>query len=307
MSRRLMRNCRQLVPMLLAVVSCTPRERGTHRWPEESRPVFSVSLPDSVSDVIAVDSVRLVPAPPMDFAATIEPDREHTRPLVASGTGESKVVTLAPASTVRHGDVLVSLRRTGSPDERWGVVAPSDGWWRPVRYAGESVWPGDTLGTVQSSGWYRAVGRVEDRGRSPARPGDFAAIVLPGLQGATVSGTVVSVSAGAYGGSDLSVHFQARPDTVLGSAIVQVSVVPRESLLVVPAAAVAQLSLGPAVFLPRGRGVYAVRLIVLDPHPSIGLVVHDGLEGPVSVATSSFDLLLRAAEESLSAFRRGTR
>ncbi len=302
--------CRRVILLLVCTsvlsgtVGCTSRDRGPAPWHDESPPEFSVSLPQSVATRIGLDSVRLVPASPIGFAATIEPDREHARPLLVAIAGESRTLEVRRAAHVRRGDTVLSLRRVGDQSAAWAVVAPSDGLWRPMRYSGESVWSGDTLGTVQGETWYRAIGRVDDVGRSPARTGDSAAIELPGPSRRWVSGRVAEVSMSAYGGTDVIVHFQAT-DGLPSS--VQVTVVPRESLLVAPRGALVTLSNGPAVFVPEHDGVFAVRFLIVDPHAGLGAVVHGGLEGTTEVAAGDLGLLQAAAEDSLSAIRRRSR
>ncbi len=266
--------------------------------------MFSIALVDSAQVPTRLDSVRRIAAPPIDFAATVEPDREHSQPVLVTATGEAKVLRLALASMVHRGDTLVSLRLVGNQEGTRIAIAPGEGWWRPRRYGGESVWEGDTLGTVQSAGWYRAIGPVEDGGRIPVRLGDAATIELPGPRAHQVGGTVASVAASGFGGTDVTVHFLSVPDTVLPPAIVQVTVVPGDSLLVVPSGSVVNLSFGPAVFLPRGHGVHAVQFLVVDPHASLGTVVHGGLDGPAAVASGDLRRLVAAAEESLSVIRR---
>lgn len=293
-----------LPTILIAVVSCTASDHPAARWPEETAPVLSVALAHSMVAVSAVDSVRLVAPSPIGFAATVEPDREHTRPVLVASSGESRLLEVSAASMRHVGDTVALLRQTGNPGSTWAATAVSAGWWRPRRYLGESVWPGDTLGTIQTEGWYRAFGRLEHGGGSPARLGDAATIVLPGAHGTAIPGTVRSVLSGGFGGTDIYVHFLAQSDSVLPPAIVQVTVFPRESLLVVPSGAVVNLSFGPAVFLPRGHGAYAVQFLVVDPHASLGTVVHGGLDGPAAVAAGDLRQLVAAAEESLSVIRR---
>ena len=293
--------------MLSGTAGCTSRDRGRAPWHDDSPPEFSVSLPQSVATRIGLDSVRLVPASPIGFAATIEPDRGHARPVLVPIAGESKTLEVRRATHVRRGDTVLSLRRVGDQSAAWVAMAPSDGLWRPMRYSGESVWPGDTLGTVQSESWYRAIGRVDDVGRSPARTGDSAAIELPAPSGKWVSGRVAEVSMRAYGGTDVIVHFQATDGIPPSASSVQVTVVPRESLLVAPRGALVTLSYGPAVFMPQHDGVFAVRFLIVDQHAGLGAVVHGGLERTTEVAAGDLGFLQAAAEDSLSSIRRRSR
>lgn len=295
--RRLLRS-----GLAIALAGCV--ERGK-RHPDRDQPAesFMIAVPESVAARLRLDSVRLVSPGPVQFAALVEPDRDHRQVVVATASGEVRVVALAPARPVRPGDSIGVLHLVHRPDTNLVLRAPAAGRWSPQRHHGAVAWPGDTIGIVQLPGWLVAVGQVSDAGTAPVRIGDSAHIDLQEAPAKGHRATVTSAVTDGFGSTEVRLHYHTEGDSAELDRIVQVVAFPRESLLVVPADGLGTSSSGPALFIPRGNGRFQVCFVTVDPHSSVGIVIHRGLERPTPVATGDLHAVQAAAEDSLAARR----
>ncbi len=286
------------VVIVFGLIACQQQPRQKHGMNELSDGL-EISVPESVSSRLAQTSVRLVGARPVLFAAFVEADRDHSEPVVASEAGEVRVLSLLQASPVRLGDSIGVLHSIHGGESNTVLRAPAVGRWRPGKHPGEVVWPGDTIGIVQLPGWFLAVGTVSDAGTIPVHVGDSAVVVFDGADQRPVRATVAKAVQDGFGSAEVTLHYSANQDATVFSRPAQATVFPRESLLVVPAEGLGNSSYGPIVFLPMEDGKFQVRLVSVDPHSSLGIVVHRGLTPPATVATGDLRLLQAVAEESL--------
>ncbi len=289
--------------LAIALAGCGGRKEGRTDREQEAEPL-TIAVPDSVAVRLTLDSVRRVQPGPVRFAALVEADRDHRQVVVAVASGEARVVALARAGPVRPGDSIGVLHLVHRPDTSLVLRAPATGRWSPGRHHGAIVWPGDTVGIVQLPGWLVAVGQVSDAGTAPVRIGDSADIELEDAPATRHRASVTSAVTDGFGSTEVRLHYHTDVDTPALDRIVHVVAFPSESLLVVPARGLGNTSRGPALFLPRGDRRFQVRFVTVDPHSSLGIVIHRGLERPTPVATGDLRALQAAAEDSLAA-RRG--
>jgi len=251
---------------------------------------------------IGLDSVRRVPAPSVEFPALIEADQSHLAAVTSQAGGESRLAAVTSFTTVRGGDTVAVVREVGPPGHGTSVLAPSPGRWRPIRHLRESVWPGDTLGFIQDRSHLLAVGRVEDPESGQIHPGDSALVIMGPPNPLRLSGRVERVDGRTYG-ADVRVEFRPAGRRPAPNGLVTVTIFPSgpgDSVLAAPANAVCLLSIGPAVFVAESPGHFTVRFVKADVHDAGVSLIHEGLDGPVAVATSGLAPLIAAAEDAIA-------
>jgi hypothetical protein len=304
-----MREDRVALGCLLLVMGagCTGGAERARVWSEDTLPTLIISAPDSVSGRVGLDSARWITAPPIRYPATVQPDPDHSVPVVMPGSGEVRLAFIRPRGAVHRGDTLAFAHGIAGTPSIPPILASSTEVWWPRHAAGESLWPGDTVGAIQHPGRFIAVGQVEVREATTLEPGDSAIVSFPGDDHAPVAGRIASITAARYR-VEVAVHFHQSDDAPDAGVFTEVSLFPsgdRGKVLVVPATSIAPLPQGPALFLPRGPGTFEVRFIASDEHDNGTRVVHRGLVDRTVVAAGDLSALVAAAEDSFRARGRG--
>lgn len=281
---------------VVAAVACAQQNQTRHSG--EVTEAVVISVPESISGRLSEARVLLMSARPIPFAVIVEADRDHSEPVMAHEPREVRLLGLREAGLVHTGDSIAALHPIHG-DERNSVLrASASGRWRPGRHVGEVVWPGDTIGVVQLPGWFLAEGTVSDAGTTPVRVGDSATVTIE-HGGQSYRATVARAAQDGFGSVDVTLHYAATLDSAMLSRPAQAVVFPHDSLLVVPTDGLGNSSFGPVVFLPMGGGQFQARFVSVDPHSSLGIVVHRGLSHPELVAAGDLRLLQATVEESL--------
>jgi len=286
--------------LLVLVASCSGGDAPARVWREKAVPALTIAVADSVARRIHEDSARWVPASPVRYPALVQPDPDHSVPVAIPGSEETRLTFVRPGGPVRRGDTLALVQATSSTSPASPLLASSTEVWWPRHRAGEALWPGDTVGTIQHPGRFVAVGQVEIREAATLETGDSAVITFPGTTRAPVAGRVASIAPARYR-VEVAVHFHQSDSAPDPGAFTDVSVFPsgeRGQALVVPATSIVPLPQGPALFLHRSRGVYEVRFIASDEHDHGSRVVHQGLSEPVAIAVGDLSTLIAVAEDS---------
>ena len=286
---------------LVAVVAgCAGHGADDRPWHEDSIPPMAIALPDSIAGRVDLDSARWVNAPPVRFAAITQPDPDHTVPVIVPGSDEVRLASIRPGGTIQRGDTLALLRPLAGRAAAMPLLATSAEVWWPRRRAGEMLLPGDTVGEIQHPGRFIAVGQVETVEAATLEPGDNAVISLPGRPPLSVHGRVAAITTAKYR-VEVAVHFHRSDSAPDVGGLTQVSIFPsgaRGRVLVVPQTSIVALPQGPALFVPRGRGVFDVRFVASDEHEGGVRVVHQGLSGPAAIAVGNLATLVSVAEDS---------
>lgn len=251
-----------------------------------------------------LDSLRMLPAPPVRFQALLEPDRHHVRAVLAAAQG--MIVHSRIAGEVAPGDTLALMEMPGNAVTGTPILAPARGRWVPRPASAEPRWAGDTLGAIAESGHWLAVGAVEAGESREIHPGDPAGVRLPSVPHRELRGRVELVRRAGNdprNGATVAVEFNdpGRAED-LGPAV-EVTVTPTDpfdSVLAAPRNAIAQLSAGPAVFLALGGGRYEVRFVSSGPHVGGLVVLRAGVDHRVTIVSTGRELVARMAEESLA-------
>lgn len=294
--------------LVAALANCTSQGTEGRPWHEDSMPPIWVALPTSAAALVERDSARWANAPPVHFAAIIGPDPDHTVPVVAPGSAELRLVSIRARGAVERGDTLALVRGSADGTEPPLLASSSEIWW-PRRRAGEALAPGDTVGVIQHPGRFIAVGQVETVEAANLQPGDNAVVTFPGRPPISTNGRIAAITTARYR-VEVAVHFHRSENPPESGGLAQVSIFPtgeRSKVLVVPATSIAMLPQGPALFLPRGHGVFEIRFVSSDEHEGGTRVVHQGLDGPNPVAVGDLHALIAAAKDSFQARGRGRR
>ncbi len=288
--------------LVLSLAGCAD-ERGRQRGWHDEPPRLVVQVASAAS-LRLVRAVRVL-APPIRFAALVEPDPHHGWAVTAPIEG--KVVRIDSTVHARRDRSVALVRpRSAQAGAASTVVAPTDGTWRPRRSLGEFVWRGDTLGVVWEHGYFLAVGSVDDLVSAFVHRDDPATVQAG--DGRVRSGRVERVfPPGSFYpySTQVAVEFAIGEDSAGSGAMraAEVTVMPRgaqDSIVAVPAAAIVRLALGHAVFVPAGGGRYEVRWITPGPRVGSLVTVRDGLEAGVAVVAGGIERLALAARDSLA-------
>jgi hypothetical protein len=286
---------------LLGLGFCQSACRASVRrgW-RDGQPVVVVSLDSPAELAVRLDTVRHVPIPTISFDALVQPDENHLSAITARGNTEQGVRLVRDDGPVRRGDTVAILVVSDRVDI---LKANDDGHWHPARHQSDSVWPGDSLGLIQTAGYRLAVGEVLENQRKDIETGDSAVLLLGNDSRNTIAGSVEWVRATQYH-AEVAVHF-SRQESPGGTAVfARVTVVPNksdDSLPAVPELAIVQLPPGRAVFIPRGRRVYEVRWILSGPRVNgMEVIRTSALETPTVVVGSGIEALVKASQDSLA-------
>ena len=289
--------------LLVSVVSCTNDGRDQRPWHEDTLPTVTISLPDSTAARLEMDSARWVNAPPIRYAAIIQPDPDHTVPVLVTGSEAARLTSIRVGGSVHRGDTLALIREVAGAATTRPLLATSAEVWWPRRRTGEVVSPGDTVGEIQHPGRFIAVGQIDEAEARSLELGDHAVIPLPGRPPVSVNGRVGAITSARYR-VEVAVHFHSNESPPAPGTLTQVSIFPsgtRGRVLVVPATSIADLPQGPALFMAKEGGVFEVRFVASDEHEGGARVVHQGLDGPVAIAVGDLSVLITAAKDSFQA------
>ena len=293
--------------LVALITGCTGHRRDDRPCHQDSIPLLTIALADTIAARVELDSARWVNAPPIRYAAIIQPDPDHTAPLVAPGSEEVRLVSIKPDGPVQRGDTLALIQAVAGASATRPLLATSTEVWWPRRRAGETIWPGDTVGAIQHPGRFIAVGQIETVEAETLEPGDNAVITFADRPQVSVNGRVAAITAAKYR-VEVAVHFHDSEGHPAPGMLSQIAIFPsgpRGRVLVTPATSIARLPQGPALFVPRGNGVFDLRFVASDEHEGGTRVVHQGLSGPTAVARGDLAVLVAAAQDSFRARREG--
>lgn len=300
-------NAPRLVTFCALLAACTGSERsGEGPW-HEPLPSLTLVLSPSADSSIVLDTARTFPAPEIRFSALLQPDPNHLLPAMAPVTGV--LIRIAQEHHARRGEILAVVGQGSQTVGREVTVrAPKDGTWRPRRDAGQMIWEDDTLGVLAEHGYWLAVGALYDGDARLVHQDDPAVVLVAGETDAKHHGRPARVEwvratrLSSYMW-DVAVDFRA-PEAAferIGFATVVVTPSgPGDSLAAVPASAVVHLPLGPAVFVPAGRGRYEVRWIATGSSADGQVVVREGVKAGTTVVAHGLAALVEKARDSLA-------
>ncbi len=283
--------------------ACSGGERSASRRWHEPVPRLRVAVTPDAWALVVHDTVRVVAAPLVRFLALVQPDPSHISPVSTSASGVLGLVDAA--RRVRSGDTLAVVGK-GPGIALVAVLAPHDGAWKPRRQSGQVVAEDDTLGVVEQRGYWWAVGTVSDVEGATLHIADPGSVLFEAERPRARPGRVEWVrrpdSRSPYS-TGVGVEFRHEADSLDRSAPVTVALAPadpQDSLPAVPAAAVVQLPLGPAVFVPVDSARYEVRWLSVGPSVGPLLAVREGVEPGTVIAAYGLFPLFEAARESLA-------
>lgn len=287
----------------LLVAACTGSEGGRSPWDALPPPIL-VSITSHADSLIVFDTVRRMVAPTITFSALTQADANHVIPIQAPVLGT--VVQIHTTGTVRRGETVAVIGQGSAVAGRLvSVKAPYDGAWQPRRNLTQVVWQDDTLGLLEQTGLWLAVGTVSDAEGVEIDADDRASVDLGdghhALHLAKVEWVRRSASGSPYS-FDVAVEFRgtkapARTD------LITVVVMPgdaEDSLTAIPAAAVVHLPPGAGVFIPLGPGHYELRWVWLGTAVGGLFPVRNGITYGTPVVTRGLVALVEAARESLA-------
>lgn len=272
----------------------------------EPLPVIFVELDSTAVQTPTLMKVEAVPAPEIRSLALLQPDPNHAIPVEAPVTGV--VFRIAREHQAQRAETLAVMGEGSGPGGREIAIRGREvGNWRPRRAAGQFLWQDDTLGVLEQSGYFWAVGSVNE---SDARlvHRDDPAIVLIGesadpkrlrLPGRV---EVVRAQGMSYMSRDVAVEVRTSRESLGVRGPVTIVIRPsgpEDSLAAVPAAAVAQLMLGSAVFVPAGTRRYEVRWVAAGPPVNGRIFVREGIRPGNSIVGGNLGPLVDAARDSL--------
>lgn len=292
---------------VLALVVCAGCDGSRERAWHEPLPSLFVQLDSSANDTPAVTKVEAVPAPEIRFPALLQPDPNHIIPLWAPVTG--LVIRIAREQQVQRADTLAIMGQGSAPVGREVAVRAADaGHWRPRRAQGQIVWESDTLGVIEERGYLWAVGAVSDNDARLVHRDDPATVLIgddADPQQLKLPGRVESVRGPGMSSFSADVAVEVRTPREAYQGIRRITVIvrpsgPGDSLAAVPASAVVQLPLGPAVFVPAGTRRFEVRWVATGAPVSGRIVVREGVRPGAWVASDHLAHLLDAARDSLA-------
>jgi hypothetical protein len=288
---------------LLAVAGCTGSEAGRSPWDALPPPIL-VSIPTHADSLIVFDTVGRMVAPTITFPALVQVDPNHVDPIQAPVLGT--VVQIHAAGTVRRGETVVVVGQGSAVAGRLvSVKAPYDGAWQPRRIPTQVVWQDDTLGLLEQTGLWLAVGTVSDAEGVAIDADDRASVDLGDGHHALLPARVEWIRRSASGSPysfDVAVEFRgtkapARTD------LITVVVMPgdaEDSLTAIPAAAVVHLPPGAGVFIPAGPRRYELRWVWVGPAVDGELPVRNGITPRTPVVVRGLVALVEAARDSLA-------
>ena len=284
------------VTIALLLTGCA--ERTGNGWHEKNLPLILV-VDDSVEAVIGLDSVRAVPAPPVEFAALTVRDRHHGRPILAEDSG---IVLQIRSGPVEPGDSLVWWSYAQGHDSV--AISCCAGQWVPRRKVGDRFWPRDTLGLIEEDGFWVAEGAVNDYEGQEIHPGDPGLVRLWGDPDSLLPAHVEWVRRPftSSGNTSVGVEFVHARDSLHRGVAAMVTVTPsgpQDSLPAAPDKALARLSNGLAVFLPAGPHRYEVRFVFIGPFLGNRVILREGLFGKEVLVVRGVEILKRVADDSL--------
>ena len=272
----------------------------------EPLPSLFVELDSSATYRPVLAKVEAVAAPEIQFLALLQPDPNHVVPVLAPVTGV--VIRIAPARQVQRAETLVVMGQRSAPAEHEVVVrAVSDGKWWSRRATDQIILQDDTLGLLEESAYFWAVGAVNEIDARLVHRDDPATVLVgddADPKQLRLPGRVESVRGPGMSHFSADVAVEVRkprePYSDRGSATVIVRPSgPGDSLAAVPASAVVQLPLGTAVFVPAGTRRYEVRWVSAGAPVGDRIVVREGLRPSTSVVARDLGVLLDAARDSL--------
>ena len=282
---------------------CDSRESPWH----EPLPVIFVELDSSAAHTPVLTTVQSVPAPEIRTLALLQPDPNHVIPIKAPVTGV--LVRIAREHQAQRGETLAVMGEGSAPGGRDVAIRGREvGNWRPRRAAGQFLWQDDTIGVLEQSGYLWAVGAVNE-GDARLVHRDDPAVVLIGNDAdqkqLNLPGRVELVRGPgmSYMSADVAVEVRTPREPLLVRGPVTIVIRPSgpgDSLAAVPAAAVAQLQLGSAVFVPAGTRRYEVRWVAAGSPVNGRIFVREGIRPGSSVLGGNLGPLLDAARDSLA-------
>ena len=300
-----MRSSRCLISAVAIAILLACGESRGRPW-HEPLPSLSVELDSSATYHPVLSRVEAVPAPEIRFLALLEPDPNHVVSVFAPVTGV--VIRMAPIHQVQRGETLAVMGQgSATAGREVAVRAVSAGNWRSRRATGQLILQDDTLGLLEESGYLWAVGGVNEVDARLVHRDD-PATVLVGNDGdpkqLKLPGRVESVRGRgmSHFSADVAVEVRTPRSAYEGRGPTTVIVRPSgpgDSLAAVPASAVVQLPLGPAVFVPAGTRRYDVRWVTTGPPTGGKIVVREGVRPGSSVVAGDLGVLLNAARDSL--------
>lgn len=289
-----------LTVTLIAVttVGCGGDSGGA--WHDDAKVPLIVSVDEQTRSEIQLDSLRRLPSPPVEFAATTVQDRNHPYPILAPDSGT--LIRVWPKDSVQAGDT-VALWRRGA--DSLALVASRQGRWLPARRVSTELWPRDTVGVIEEDGFWLAEGSLNEFEGRDVHVGDPATVKLWGDPDTLVQGRVEWVRrpfARPDGRATVGVEFShiRNAQHTGAAALVRVTPTgPTDSVLAAPEGALVRLASGFAVFIPRPGGGYEARFVFIGPTVGNLVVLRDGVEERTLVVTNGIEGLKRSAEDSL--------
>jgi hypothetical protein len=293
----------------LAASVCVSCGGEPGRWPGHDEPPALVVVVgvDQARDV-RLDSVRMVPAPPVTFGATLGPDFNRGGAVAVPRSGRVRMVR--DRGIVGAGDtlaVVVAMPENGSTPP---FPVPSDrpGRWWPMVVRDSLVLAGDAIGLVQPRDVALAVGSVTESDARFLHRGDSAVVEFPRFGGVRAGARVEQVRFREPGlGMTAKVAIEVRYELPETGGEVRVTVIPggpADSVWAIPAAALAHGSFGEAVFSPATPGSYRVTWIGANRRRTGEvMLVSEDLGRLAQVVTHGLPMLVEAVEDSLRARR----
>ncbi len=290
----------------VALTGCRGSDRSGSRAWDEPLPSLTIELPPQREMTTVGATVEAVPAPEIQFPALLQADPNHVSPVLAPVTGI--VIRIADERHARRRDTLAII---GQGSEQAGRMVPvrgvKDGQWRPRLQPRQLVWQGDTLGVIEEHGFWLAIGAISDIDARFVHAGDPAMVLLNGETDAKHRGRPGRVEWARRAGPsafsvDVAVEVRGREEEFARGGFATVVVIPSgpgDSLAAVPASAVVQLPLGPAVFVPAGTGRYDVRWVATGPSLHGKVLIREGVKAGTTVVAHGLAALAAAARDSL--------
>lgn len=295
------------VGWLVAFISCTTSERsgggGSH---EPELPMIRVTLDGPREMATLWETVEAIQAPDIEFLALIRPDRNHVSLVAAPVSGV--LTRIQPERHTRRGDTLAVLGVGSQVARRQvAVVGTQDGTWFPLRRQTQLILREDSIGLVEEHGYWLALGAIDDPEAGVIRGGDPTALRFGGDRHMTSRpGKVewIRRDANTPYSANVAVEFRAPEGTFESQpgpvTVVVTPVGSRDSVPVVPAAAVVQMGPGTAVFVPVSVGHYEVRWITTGPTLHGMVVVRRGVSRGMSIVVRGLAPLVDAVRDSLA-------